>query len=312
MIALTYPAMAESKARTLNDALRDRYTSVDVTMLEFGELHRANATTRQWDDILILLFDGNVFPDTVQNWISAYQKHHGDYAWVLPLAADASHPVPPQPLDAVKAGSCHGATAAENKVIVNRVGALLGLWLQGSEKRIFISYRTSDGGIVAQQLYDHLIGAGLRVWLDTKDDPSGSANIIPGDDVQTVLRESLESAALVLLLDTPRAPWSEWVQEEVNLSVQGFVPMLPLALRTAEDPARPAGTAPLGRSEDEASEKRCGRPSEQSRAVADRLGNGAISDRACPLSPGDAHPRPAGVHGSGLRLARVRCPTPHV
>lgn len=76
------------------------------------------------------------------------------------------------------------------------------------ERRVFISHRRADGMIAAQQIHDALGHAGWKAFVDRFD-------IGPGQVFQSEIEVALEDMAFLLLLETPGAPESEWVQKEV-------------------------------------------------------------------------------------------------
>ena len=234
-IRLLHPANFKSQARTLEAELRTKYNTLEVVPLNFHEIERVGVDDTNTADLLIILFDGNEFPSTVVNSIESFQRKYEDLAWVLPVALYRDHAKPPAPLSGINAGVFYEQTAAELEDIVNRVGALLGLWLRGGTKKIFISYRAVDAETIAMQLQAHLIKLGFRAWVDKAPDQYDQPNIKIGEDVQQQIRHHIEASNLVLLLDTPSVLESQWIREEVTLSVRGFVPLLPVVFREDKD-----------------------------------------------------------------------------
>lgn len=72
----------------------------------------------------------------------------------------------------------------------------------------FISYKRSDSQAVANQLHDALEQRSFEVFLDTY-------SVTRGVDFQSVLYDSMGNSDLIVLLDTPNAFNSQWVQDEI-------------------------------------------------------------------------------------------------
>lgn len=184
-----------------------------------------------WDDLLAIVFGAGPLTPTAQaaaaaelEWASAGQRPPR----LLPISADCAHRTPPAPLDAIKALPCFGSAADELERIGRRIGALLGLWTRGKDKRIFVSYRAADGFALAEQVAGFLQGLGYAALRDEEW-------LEGGDVVQDEIERHLESASLVLLLDTPRAAESRWIKQEIDMAIRNFVPILPVVLRPAGD-----------------------------------------------------------------------------
>ena len=85
------------------------------------------------------------------------------------------------------------------------------LGMTESDRRVFISYRRTDGSPLAHQLRYALIDAGWDVFLDRYSVP-------PAVDFQAALDRDLADKCFVLLLETPEAKSSTWVQQEVSFA----------------------------------------------------------------------------------------------
>ncbi|HEU4683775.1 MAG TPA: hypothetical protein VFS39_04665, partial [Nitrospira sp.] len=134
-----------------------------------------------WDDLLIVIYDKKDFPLSGNTFISQYMQSRGGTALLLPVAVDVTFPKPPEAAAAIKALPYDSEKPGR---LVNRVGGMLGLRLQGRDSKIFISYRASDGTAVAKQLYDHLVALGHRPFLDEAKELDGETAILPGSAVQ--------------------------------------------------------------------------------------------------------------------------------
>jgi hypothetical protein len=88
---------------------------------------------------------------------------------------------------------------------------------------VFISYsRTGDGAYV-RQLADHLHENGIPVWYDRE--------IIHGDRWTTVIRDKIDTCVAFVVVMTPDAERSEWVDIEIAEARHADRPILPLLLR---------------------------------------------------------------------------------
>jgi hypothetical protein len=85
----------------------------------------------------------------------------------------------------------------------------------------FISYSHKNGPYV-DRLAAFLTEAGIPVWFDKE--------IIDGDRWTTVIREQIDSCAAVVVVMTPEAERSDWVEREIARAQQLHRPILPLLL----------------------------------------------------------------------------------
>lgn len=94
-------------------------------------------------------------------------------------------------------------------------------WQRRRERRVFISYKRSDSGPVARQLYDALTGRGYIVFLD-------DISIGKGLDFQGELKWWLNDADVLLVLVTPGFGNSKWCMQEINSAKSGGIGVLGL------------------------------------------------------------------------------------
>lgn len=87
------------------------------------------------------------------------------------------------------------------------------LGLTEKERKVFISYRRSDGLGMADQLFDALSRRGFTVFMDLYDIESGR-------DVQMEITEYLEDIAFVLVIESPEAHYSKWIYKEMNYALK--------------------------------------------------------------------------------------------
>ncbi|MCW5300352.1 toll/interleukin-1 receptor domain-containing protein [Herbaspirillum lusitanum] len=189
----------------------------------------------EWDDILVVLYDSPAFPDAGNKFIQDYIQKRPDTSLLLPVAANIAFRKPPEAAAAIKALPYDVDAPGADGKLVHRVGAMLGLRLQGRDSKIFISYRATDGTYIANQLDAYLTARGYRPWLDEAKDVDGDTAILPGTPVQKEIDVNLRNASLVLLIDTPSAPDSEWIQHEVDTADSMLIPILPVCFRRAAE-----------------------------------------------------------------------------
>lgn len=188
-----------------------------------------------WDDLLVVLYKGKDFPAAGNLFIKEYVQQRPGAAMLLPVAVDPDFPKPPEAAATIKALPYDLSVRGTNDRLVNRVGGMLGLRLQGRDSKIFISYRATDGSAIARQLYEHLKELGHQPWLDTAKELDAETKILPGSPVQAEIDEALSHANLVLLLDTPSACSSTWIKHEVDTADAMLLPILPICFRETGD-----------------------------------------------------------------------------
>lgn len=86
------------------------------------------------------------------------------------------------------------------------------LGIEERQRRVFVSHRRSDGMHAARQLYDHLRRHTFEPFVDRFD-------IRPAAQTQARIAEALEECAFLLLLETPEAHLSDWVEYEVDYAM---------------------------------------------------------------------------------------------
>ncbi len=122
----------------------------------------------------------------------------------------------PQELYPINAFIWSGISAAEK---LARENILPELGLTEKERKVFISYRRSDGLGMADQLFDILSRRGFTVFMDLYDIESGR-------DVQREITEYLEDIAFILVIESPKAHHSKWIYKEVNYALKHHMGVL--------------------------------------------------------------------------------------
>jgi hypothetical protein len=220
MILILAQAGTEEVAGQIAAALGDEYKLPSAP-----EVLAANALgnrSAEWDDLLLVIFNSRTLPDPAVQFIQAYSQAHETGAAIIPIAANPAFQTPPFPISEIK-GTRFDGSAQMTERIVKAAGVFLGLALRPGSQKIFVSYRASDGKQLAQAIFARLQGDGFQPWLD-----EAGESLAIGDRVQEKIAKGVESAAMVLLVDTPDAPASKWVSIEMDLAIGQLIPVLPV------------------------------------------------------------------------------------
>lgn len=205
------------------------------TLVEWLELDAANAAgLSPSGSVVAFLFGADAEP-ALNTWLARWVSLKA-LTPLLPIAT-AGKDIPPPPCDGLK--SRNWSVAGHRQIILNRIGALLGLVVQRGGTEVFISYRAADGKEPATRIHEHLSGLGYRTFLDEADDTlSGNPNLPLGEEVQREIATRLARAQAVLLIDTPRASESRWVHLEVEMAIGRMVPILPAVFAKVQSTPR--------------------------------------------------------------------------
>lgn len=239
MIVILHQRTCQTIAGTARSDILAAFTGhVEVTLVEAESAGTWPAPTVAWDDLLVVVFDASAFPHSGSQFISEYLSQRGDDAILLPVAADPSSQKPPKPVEGIKALLYDTTAAGERGRLANRTGGMLGLRVQGRNTKIFVSYRGVDGSEIAEQVNTHLRALGHRTFLDQAKEFDGEPTILPGSPVQKEIDDALDTANLVLLIDTPKAPESLWIKHEIDTADGLLLPILPICFRDDADPKK--------------------------------------------------------------------------
>lgn len=213
-------------------SLKNRVTNAypEVTLFDICDKESLESSPNQyWNSILVILFDREtVASNSLEEIYETYLRISDRRGHIIPLSCDASVSLP-SPMNLIKSIPFHGR---DNENIFNmRLGSFLGLRWIPKESDIFISYKVSDGKSIAFQVKEILEEQNFNVWLDENRDDDNEGNIKVGEDCQAVIRENVGRSSLVVLIDTPEAIRSKWVNEEVEFANGSVVPILPFVFR---------------------------------------------------------------------------------
>jgi hypothetical protein len=226
-----YTSMAEAIGKDLLAAFSDQ---LKVELLS-ADADSSWPAKPDWDDLLVVIYDKEDFPEPGSRFITQYQQRP-QHAMLLPVAADPTVRKPPKAASGIKALPYDDAAKGKGGRLITRVGAMLGLRVQGRDSKIFLSYRASDGKAIAEQLYEYLKELGHDPFLDEAPEGDGYTKILPGNPVQSEIDERLKTSKLLLLIDTPDAPNSDWIKYEIDTADASLVPILPITFRDVTDP----------------------------------------------------------------------------
>jgi hypothetical protein len=235
MITILHKSTSKNVAEAMEANLKEAFKGRIDVILTDADAPKAWPNDPSWDDLLVVVFDDLAFPDKGNDFIAEYLKKRDQKGLLLPVALKAGHTHPPKAAEAFKALEFDAGAAGVGGRFVKRAGAMIGLRVQQRDNKIFISYRATDGKLIAIQLEDHLKKLGYPVWLDEAKDIDGETKILPGTAVQKEIDDALENASIVLLLDTPDAPASRWITHEVDTANGLILPVLPLCFRDKSD-----------------------------------------------------------------------------
>jgi hypothetical protein len=211
---------SEPAAQAIAAALQQQYNLARAPeLVPSGAVWESSV---EWDDLLFVIYQSKVLPDPAVNYIQTYRDAHKSREAIIPVSTNPDFKRPPEPLSGLKAAEYDGTPATLDR-IVKVAGVFLGQALRPGSQRIFVSYRQTDGAALAQEIYKRLEAASFQPWLDVAKE-----NIAIGADVQNDIQRGIDTAALILLVDTPDAPASPWVSIEVDLANAQLLPVLPI------------------------------------------------------------------------------------
>lgn len=222
-----------SKSKLSVEGLNKKYPEVDFFWITdpkpLPEMVFGN------NSILIIYFDTKSIGDAEKSAIQQYKNYFEKFAIVLPIACGVDFALEGE-LAGIKSLSFKDEKSQEN--LERRVGAYLGLITIPKDNQIFISYKASDGKVIAAKISSYLTDFGFKVWRDEDRDEDNEGNLICGQDAQENISKALLSSNLVLLIDTAETPSSKWINIEIDLATANLVPIIPLCIRKKDEKAK--------------------------------------------------------------------------
>lgn len=238
MIVVLYQRGCLQVARSIASDLRAFAESVSVRLISADNPSKWPEEPA-WNDLLVALYrDGENFGETGNDFIEEYITQRNGEGALLPVSLSSNPQKPPVAAAAIRSLEFDSATLGPTGRLVNRIGGMLGLRWQGRDTKLFISYRTHDGTEIATQLRDYFVSLGHSVFLDQAKEDDGETMILPGRALQEEIDHALEDASMVLLIDTPSAPHSTWINHEMDAAGSLLLPVLPICFREPADRKR--------------------------------------------------------------------------
>jgi|JRYL01.1.fsa_nt_gb hypothetical protein len=236
MIVVLHPARGAQLASDLIKSIREDVPEVQSTARDVDAPGEWPGEP-EWNDLLVVLFDGDGLNEPAWAFVERYLGTRSRTSpgaqelpgVVLPVAI-GSGDRPPAPISGVKSMRIQldgdAGTVAENtKLVARQAAVLLGLAPAKREQFVFVSYRSTDGATIAQQVFEDFRRRGVRAWMDCADQ-----NLVGGDRVQERIEAQLDCTSLLVLIDTPEAKNSEWIHCEVDSACGRLLPILPIVV----------------------------------------------------------------------------------
>ena len=156
--------------------------------------------------MLLLVVAGHGPPSPeLTDLATQWQARGSDALGIVPGGTDPRHVLPP---------ALHRKHAVRwyrdpDETVPELLDVIL---LAGEERRVFISYATSDGTALAERLAGILNAQRYDVFLDR-------FRLAPGVDFYERIEDELVDKAMVVVVETPGALASTWVRYEVNTAI---------------------------------------------------------------------------------------------
>jgi hypothetical protein len=139
---------------------------------------------------------------------------------IIPVVERPNYPFYSLP-DSLKVLTERNAVSMEptdGPTLIETVQGYLGLTAFVSLRKVFISYRRSDGKAQAEEIYDYLWNHRIPTFLDTNHIEGGAV-------VQERIVQEIHDKDLVLLIDSPDVANSRWVAEEIKEAILRRIPV---------------------------------------------------------------------------------------
>lgn len=184
---------------------------------------------------VLVILPGRSFTVEEQTKIKAFRQSFPNRdVRLVPVAIGPGRNVPPPPLDdLVSFKDLDLGDQDQIQHLATLTLNLLCLRVASAHRSVFISYRLKDGQHWATKISEGLEARGYQIWLDENLDRDGQSLVTVGSPAQQTIEQAILQHGFVLVIDTSQAPFSHWVHEEVNMSIQHMLPMLPVVV---EDP----------------------------------------------------------------------------
>src|SRR6185369_11131222 len=177
-------------------------------------------TLQPWDAVVVLFV---LTPESLAS------QPHIDYAkWVveqdlplIPVVEDIAtydFKSVPQALGVLRERNAVALKTSRGPSLVEAVRGYLGLAPFTYNKKVFISYNRLDGSGLAEAIRKFLRDEGYEVFIDVESMEGGVL-------VQDRIKREIFDKDLVLLIDSPKAASSEWVNAEITEAGARSIPI---------------------------------------------------------------------------------------
>lgn len=189
---------------------------IDPTLLNF---HTNNVPFSEFERFCIGVFYGSNEASVSKFCLELISTLLENNILIIPVLSQTERiedtiPTALRPINAFKWINNHSSINLAH-IILRELG------LTDKERKVFLSYRRSDGQEMANQLFDALRRKRFEVFLD-------EFSIEIGEDFQTKLWNTLGDYAFLVLLESPEAEESKWIFEEVNFALENDIGILVL------------------------------------------------------------------------------------
>lgn len=184
--------------------------------------------------ILLILFDESLDTRNLEDKVKLIREgSYGDLQ-IVPFSLGEIKYISSDSLGEIKAYRFCDENTLKNTILW--IKSFLGLGIIPKKNNIFISYRATDlGKKHAEGIEAALEKKGFNIWRDESRDEDHEGKLTIGQSVQEEIKKSLKNSSLVLLVDTPCAPESKWVRDEINTAVSNLIPVLPVVFKNGTD-----------------------------------------------------------------------------
>ena len=190
------------------------------------------AALRALSLLVVLLPDSNSggFAEKERQALERFRKDSFPDNRLIPVSIEPVRDRPPVPLQDIKSFPLHRDGIQKLATLLLN---LVCLRLAGDNRKLFISYKLSDGTPWASGIADGLRQHGYTVWRDDDPDRDGLSMITPGTLAQQTIEDAIRQHGFVLVIDTMEAPLSAWVHVEIETAIRYMIPVMPVVI---EDP----------------------------------------------------------------------------
>lgn len=198
--------------------LKKRFNNIDTTFSEKFFMIQHNEIKEEYiNGTCIALYFGSKKACESEKCNSLIDIAFESSFYIIPIIKKGEnfYDIIPQQLQLIKAFEWED-NSSKNELTLK---VLENLGLSEKDRKVFISYRRSDGLGMANQLLDILTRQGFNVFLDKYD-------VDIGKDVQKEIYNAIDDKAFLLVLESPKAHESEWISKEIHYALRTHMAVL--------------------------------------------------------------------------------------